>query len=497
MIATDASAIEVLFADVQAQHIFTDQKTFVDAEPRYALPYIAAKYANQKNESGFNLLAFVKENFLLPARLDAKSFKRESNIKDYILDLWDHLTRINTTDKGSLIGLPYPYVAPGGRFNELYYWDSYFTMLGLMESNRIDLVEGMVDNFTYLINSIGFIPNASRTYYLTRSQIPFYSAMVRLLMDAKGDAVLEKYLAALEKEYAFWMKGSGGLNGQQACAHVVKMEDGALLNRYWDTENTPRPEGYALDLALMEEAPGNTNLYRNLRAACESGWDFSSRWLADGKNLHSICTTEIIPVDLNCMMLHLEQTLLDAYTASGNRTMRMKFETIVAGRIEAIEKYLWDEREGVYKDYYFQQKQTPGSKSLAMLFPLYVGISSSKRAMQVLAFVKEHLLKEGGLMTTNVSTMQQWDAPKGWAPLQWVGYAAARKYGDSDLAEAIRNNWMSNVEHRFEQTGKLMEKYPVVKKFDGKDTGGEYPNQDGFGWTNGVYLKMKNEKDNY
>ncbi len=209
------------------------------------------------------------------------------------------------------------------------------------------------------------------------------------------------------------MLGAENLNQQTACLHVVKMEDGALLNRYWDTENTPRPEGYALDIALMNKAPGNKNLYRNLRAACESGWDFSSRWLADGNNLHSICTTEIIPIDLNCMLLHLEQTLLDAYTVSGNRSMRSKYETIVAGRIDAIEKYLWNEESGVYKDYHFLKKQHTVSRSLAMLFPLYVGISSSEHAAQVLAFVRAHLLKEGGLLTTDVATDQQWDAPKG------------------------------------------------------------------------------------
>ncbi|MCH5715206.1 hypothetical protein MKP07_02880 [Niabella hibiscisoli] len=173
MIATNASVIGVLLADVQARHVFKDQKTFVDAEPLYALPHIAAKYENQKNDPDFDLLVFVKENFSLPVQVNLKSTREVANIDDYILKLWDNLTRINTTDNGSLIGLPHPYVAPGGRFNELYYWDSYFTMLGLVESGRLDLVEGMIDNFTYLIHSIGFIPNASRTYYLTRSQIPF------------------------------------------------------------------------------------------------------------------------------------------------------------------------------------------------------------------------------------------------------------------------------------------------------------------------------------
>lgn len=492
MIATDlTSAIGGLFADVQAQHIFEDQKTFADAEPLHSLAHIAAKYANRRSEPDFDLLVFVKENFLLPPEVKASPGKTESDIEDYITNLWDHLTRMNQADQGSLIGLPRPYVAPGGRFNELYYWDSYFTMLGLAESGRADLVEGMIENFTYLINSIGFIPNASRTYYLTRSQIPFFSAMVRLLKDIKGNAVLLKYLPALEKEYAFWMKGAENLPKGQACLHVVKMKDGSLLNRYWDTENTPRPEGFALDVALMKQFPENKNLYRNLRAACESGWDFSSRWLADGKNLHSICTTEIIPVDLNCMMLQLEQTLLEAYTVLGNGEITTKFETIIAGRIDAIEKYLWDDHESVYKDYYFLQEQTTASKSLAMLFPLYVGLSASERALKVLAFVKKNLLKEGGLQTTDSATEQQWDAPKGWAPLQWVGYQAAIRYGDTNLAASIRRSWMGNVEFRFAQTGKLMEKYPVVIKTDGKDTGGEYPNQDGFGWTNGVYLKMK------
>ena len=388
--------------------------------------------------------------------------------------------------------MPHSYVTPGGRFEELYYWDSYFTMLGLVESGRIDLVEGMIDNFTYLINNIGFIPNANRTYYLTRSQIPFYSVMIRLLEEVKGPQVLEKYLPALEKEYAFWMKGCDTLSkDNESCYRVVKIDEHIVLNRYWDTVNIPRPEGYALDVAVSKQAHTESEIYRNIRAACESGWDFSSRWLRDGKNLHSICTTDIVPVDLNCMVLHMEKTILAACSLSGDDHMVKKYERNVAQRTAAIEEHLWDSENKIYKDYDFKKKCHTGAISLAMLYPLYIGISSEEHAAGVLSFVKKNLLKEGGLLTTNIVTGQQWDAVQGWAPLQWIGYAAALRYNDHDLAETIKTNWMNNVERRFALTGNLMEKYPVVNTIDGMDTGGEYPNQDGFGWTNGVYLKMK------
>jgi len=490
--ATDINIYEqTFFKDVQLQHIFADQKTFADAVPLFPTDYIEARYGVDKQMESFDLKAFVFRHFTIPkyqpntSELDVKK-----PIKEYITSTWNVLTRVNNIGKGSLLALPQPYVAPGGRFDELYYWDSYFTMLGLSVCNRMDLVESMIENFTFLIYTIGHIPNGTRDYYLTRSQIPFYAAMIKLLQSVNGNAVLATHLPALEKEYAFWMSGHNSFTpDKKQHERVVQMSNGAVLNRYWDEEDTPRPEGYAIDVAMNNNIAG---FYRNIRAACESGWDFSSRWFADEKSLLTICTTDIIPVDLNCMLLLLEKTLLEAYEYTENATKVQELKTAISARTQAINKYLWDEANGVYKDFNFKKQENTKALTLAMLFPLFVKISSHEQAGRVLAFVKRRMLNPGGLQTTVITTSQQWDAPKGWAPLQWIGCLAAANYGDTDLANAIKKNWMNNIERRYADTGKLMEKYTVTGRYNEHDTGGEYLNQDGFGWTNGVYLKMDN-----
>lgn len=478
-----------LFKDVQQQHIFTDQKTFADAIPLFDTDFIEARYSAEKNTDGFNLKTFVLRHFTIPQYQPGLSETGiRKPIKEYIISLWNSLTRVNKTARGSLLALPHPYVAPGGRFDELYYWDSYFTMLGLSASNRLDLVESMIENFTFLIHTIGHIPNGTRNYYLTRSQIPFYAAMIKLLQPVKGNIVLGTYLSAMEKEYAFWMSGYDRFApDERQHRRVVQMDDGSVLNRYWDEEDVPRPEGYAFDAAMKK---GTAGFYRNIRAACESGWDFSSRWFEDEKSVLTICTTDIIPVDLNCMILLLEKTLLEAYEYTANAIMVQQFKTAISARIQAINKYLWDEEAGVYKDFNFKKQKNTKALTLAMLFPLFIEISTQKQACSVLAFVKERMLNKGGMQTTVIVTSQQWDASNGWAPLQWIGYKSALNYNDKILANAIKENWMYNLEAGYEQTGKLMEKYPVTGKQVALKAGGEYLNQDGFGWTNGVYLNM-------
>ena len=137
------------------------------------------------------------------------------------------------------------------------------------------MIENMVNNFSYLIDEIGYIPNGNRTYFIGRSQPPFFSLMVRLLSEEKGEEVLIKYLPQLEKEYNFWMKGSEALNEKNSTAfHVARMPDGELLNRFWDTNETPRPESYREDVELTHQSRQNAEiLYSNLRAGAESGWD--------------------------------------------------------------------------------------------------------------------------------------------------------------------------------------------------------------------------------
>ena len=179
--------------------------------PSFELSFIQKSYEEQKHEPGFDLSTFVHEHFILPKTYSTKYVSVTGRpIVEHIEMLWDELTRQPEEGETSLIPLPHPYIVPGGRFREIYYWDSYFTMLGLQVSKRIDMIQNMVDNFSYLIDHIGYIPNGNRTYYIGRSQPPFYACMVNLLSEEKGENILIDYLPQLEKEYNFWMKGSEG-----------------------------------------------------------------------------------------------------------------------------------------------------------------------------------------------------------------------------------------------------------------------------------------------
>jgi alpha,alpha-trehalase len=183
----------------------------------------------------------------------------------------------------SLLPLPKPYIVPGGRFREVYYWDSYFTMLGLAEAGRNELLNDLTDNFAFLINRYGFVPNGNRSYYLTRSQPPFFGRMVALLAKDQGNGILLRYRAALEREYRYWMLGAEKLAPGTAAHRVVKLPTGAVLNRYWDESTQPREESFVEDVtaAKLSKQPA-AQFYRNVRAAAASGWDFSSRWFQPG-----------------------------------------------------------------------------------------------------------------------------------------------------------------------------------------------------------------------
>ncbi|WP_153800598.1 alpha,alpha-trehalase TreF [Foetidibacter luteolus] len=482
--------LEELFVDVQTSRLLADQKTFVDAEPKGSLKDILHCYRRERQQKDFQLAAFLKQHFSLPAGAEALD-KQFCNIDEYITYLWDALTRYPCASTGTLVPLPEKFVVPGGRFREIFYWDSYFTMLGLQAAGRVDLMESMVNNFAYLINRLGFIPNANRTYLLSRSQPPFFSMMVELLAEEKGEAVWVKYLPQLQKEYAFWMKGSEELSKENRCVRrVVRMRGGEVLNRYWDELDTPRPEGYVEDLETASLAGSTHNgLFRHLRAGAESGWDYSSRWLADGHNLHSIRTTDLVALDLNCLLLHLEKSLQKASRLANDEVSELHFTTLAFIRENAIQKYLWSEELQAYTDYDFLGNKPVRAATVIMVYTLVSKLASHQQASKMAGLLQNRFLQPGGLLTTLVQCGQQWDAPNGWAPLHWMAYRGLRNYGFEQLATEVKQRWMATVENGFKQTGRLMEKYNVVN--GAIAGGGEYPNQYGFGWTNGVYLKMK------
>ena len=324
LVKTPDEIYKELFVDVQMQQIFPDGKTFVDCIPKRNPEAILSDYLKIKNNPAikFSLKDFVLANFDLPTN-PTSTYKSDANqdVKEHIKQLWSVLNR--NPDKiiegSSLLSLPNPYIVPGGRFREIYYWDSYFTMLGLKESNEVATMENMVKNFAYLIDQYGHIPNGNRSYYLSRSQPPFFSLMVGLLADVKGQPVYEEFLPSLEKEYIYWTKANiDNLLSVGADNGVVKINQ-YLVNRYWDERVTPRQESYREDVETAEKSSSNKELtYKNLRSGAASGWDFSSRWFADGKSINTIQTTSIIPVDLNSLLYHLEMMISKNYLAKAD-----------------------------------------------------------------------------------------------------------------------------------------------------------------------------------
>lgn len=481
-----------LFVEVQLKRVLKDNKSFVDAVPKYAPGVIMERYHALREKDSASLAAFLQQFFHLPEDVALPGQRTRVPLHQHLVQHWNTLTRKadKKIDHSSLLPLPHPYVVPGGRFREIYYWDSYFTMLGLAASNRYDLIQNMLDNFSYLINNYGHIPNGNRNYYLSRSQPPYFALMVQLLAKQKGKQVYKKYLPAMEKEYSFWMEGEKFIKTGEAYRRLVRLNDSTILNRYFDDSTTPRQESYYEDiqtgLAYQHKDEG---VYRHLRAAAESGWDFSSRWFSDTFHLTSIQTTHIIPVDLNCLLYTYENILGEAYAASKQAGKSKEMKAKAARRAKAINSIFWSEEKHFYFDHSTKDSSMLGQWSLAGIMPLFANISTKEKAIAVADHIGNKFLRDGGVVTTLYQTGEQWDAPNGWPPLQYVTIIGLANYGQLALADTIARRWMRLNEKVYEKTGKMMEKYNV-ENINLEGGGGEYPTQDGFGWTNGVYLEL-------
>jgi alpha,alpha-trehalase len=488
-----------LFNEVQQKRIFPDSKTFVDSVPRYEPKEILNEFLRKKTSTGFDLSEFIKENFALPEDVESSlTLPEDRDMQTHINLIWNYLKRESSSEQSeysSLIPLPYPFIIPGGRFREVYYWDSYFTMQGLLDETFIGMAENMINNFKYLIEKIGFIPNANRIYYLSRSQPPFFTVMVDLVSKYKNEERWGlTYLEAIRKEYDFWMDENDSSSNK--VLRKIDIEKDIFLNRYYDSNPIPREESYYEDFSITAnlDATNRLNLHKNIRAACESGWDFSSRWFKDEKSLTTCVATEILPVDLNSLLYFMESKLAQLYAISGNEAMEQEFENRFEKRKFAINNYFWDDNNSFYFDYNFKEKKLRNIFSLAACYPLYFNIAENKMAAGVADNIKKLFLKDGGLISTTNNTGQQWDAPNGWAPLQWMAIKGLRNYGFDDLADKIKSRWLKLNEDVFNRTGKMFEKYNV-EDISLHAGGGEYDLQDGFGWTNGIAAALNQDID--
>jgi alpha,alpha-trehalase len=464
-----------LFQAVQLGEVFADSKTFVDAVPLHDEASIATEFAAAGSMNVEELRAFVLARFEVRSA-SVSSFRSTVPLDEYLSSCWDSLIRSaeHPPAGSSLEALPNPFVVPGGRFEELFYWDSYFTGLGLLAHRRTPLFAGMVDNLVSLLDRYGHIPNGSRRYLTSRSQPPMLAAMVNALTDAGVDG--RWYLPALLLEHEYWTSGP----------RVVTMH-GHQWARYWDDLDTPRPEAFAEDTRTAQ-GRGPT-VFRHLRAAAASGWDFSSRWCAVPGELGTIETTEIIPFDLNALLLRMEWTIADLARWAGDEAVAETFTTHADRRRAALQEFCWDDRASWFCDLDAATGSRRSALTLAGVTALSEGIATAAQAAALRTTLMNRFLAPGGLRTSLVNSGEQWDAPNGWAPLQWWAVVGLRAYGLTADAATIANRWINTCRAGYEADGTLLEKYDV--EVPGRRAGGgEYAVQEGFGWTNGVLIDL-------
>jgi alpha,alpha-trehalase len=402
-----------------------------------------------------------------------------------------------------LLYLPRPYVVPGGRFNEMYGWDSYFIQVGLLRDGELGRARDLVENFLYQITHYGTILNANRTYFLSRSQPPFLTRMILGVYEQTRDnAWLRNTLPAIERYHQFWSTEP----------HAVP---DVGLSRYFDRGAGPAPEVTAdekddqgrthydrareyyrshevtdYDESLYYDSRRNrlTDLfYKGDRSMRESGFDPSNRFGA-----LNVDVIHYAPVCLNTLLAVMEDDAGRIMETLGDTAAAAMWRARAASRRDLINRLMWDEQAGLYYDYNFRTRQRRRYDFATTFFPLWAGIASPAQA----ARVRGNLARfeaPGGLLTSTAVTGNQWDAPFGWAPLHLIAVDGLRRYGFHEDANRIAATFVALVAKEFDEHGTIVEKYDVRRRESDVAADikfGYSANQVGFGWTNGVVLDL-------
>ncbi|KAF3777237.1 putative trehalase [Nymphaea thermarum] len=427
--------------------------------------------------------------------------------------LWRLLSRkvservADKPERHTLLPLREPVVVPGSRFREVYYWDSYWVIRGLLASKMHQTAKSIVRNLVSMIEKYGFVLNGARSYYTNRSQPPLLSSMVMEIYKSTRDVdFVKETFPYLLKEHGYW----------NSKIHRVVVHDAQghshTLNRYNARWNNPRPESGTTDEATASNISSITEkelLYHELASTAESGWDFSTRWMSSPPDLTTLRTTSIIPVDLNTYILKMELDLAHFAIILGNASVSEAYEAASKLRIEAMNSVFWNAERGQWLDYWFGNSSTSeethtwqASNQNQNVFasnfvPLWIGSLTSgdmvKKAAS--ALVSSGLLKKGGILTSLTNSGQQWDAPNGWPPMQHLIVEGLVKSNSDEakiLAKDIALRWLRINYDGYKQSGKMHEKYNV-EECGTAGGGGEYSPQTGFGWSNGVVLAFLEE----
>jgi alpha,alpha-trehalase len=435
-----------------------------------------------------------------------------------------------------LLYLPYPYVVPGGRFNEMYGWDSYFILLGLEADHREALAKDMVDNFLFEIEHYGAVLNANRTYYLTRSQPPFLTSMIRAVYEnpksfpassagrIEARAWLDRAFTLAQKDYSTWTQPEhrAGITGlaryfdygsgpvpemaddstyypdviRWLIAHPKEGGDSYLVkgSEHPDATEAARLKQTSCDIqasVVCERAWAagyrlSKDFYVGDRAMRESGFDPSFRFGPFSGSTHHYA-----PVCLNSLLYRYERDLSHIAHLLGLPKDAQQWDRRAKARSAAMQRYLWRPGEDVFEDYDFTRARPSTYAYISSLYPLWAGVASREQAADI---VKKLNLFErpGGLSMSNTATGLQWDEPFGWAPTNWIGVAGLEAEGFHSEAARIGRDFDATVDAGFAQDGTIREKYNVVSSNSNVQVNTGYKvNVIGFGWTNAVYLKMK------
>ncbi|KAJ2005056.1 hypothetical protein GGI04_002391 [Coemansia thaxteri] len=522
---------ELLHA-VQMAKLFPDDKTFVDKPTLRPQSEVLASFAaiGGSRAPRESLSKFVGENFgtegseLKPVSLTELSPNPAflQNISDPLLRAfglavnayWSTLVReqdLSVLCAGcvsSMLPLRYHFVVPGGRFREIYYWDTFFTLEGMLRSGLKELARSNIRDLLSLVNTFGFVPNGARLYYLDRSQPPMLALMVKLYYEFTADsALLAEALPLLWREHAYWQNN-----------HSVDIAaDGKSwpLSRYIVDTDQPRPEAYAKDFELAHNASTDparqAAIYADMATGAESGWDYSTRWVKpplapvpSGQLLYTIRTRKVVPVELNAVLYQVEQTLADFALIVPNCSSPLDYRSLAQTRRDAMYAVFYDQPSGMFYDYLLDEQQKSSVFSPAALWP-YWSFGHSRGSDEAFAFVDKLLnTNPGGIPATLNNSGQQWDFPSVWPPLQYVLMQGALATNNSGVAKRLAQAYVDSVFCAWYSTGGSIpgiltqlsnqtDAGHMFEKFDstvvGKQGGGgEYTVQAGFGWTNGVLL---------
>lgn len=393
-----------------------------------------------------------------------------NKVKTYIENNWNRTIKYNPVDDGTLIGLPYPYSVPAvGYFDEMYYWDTFFTNKGLAISGKMEQVRNNTDNMLYLVERYGFMPNGNRTEYLTRSQPPFLSFMVRDVFEYYKDMEwLAEAYDILEKEYTFWQSKrmtECGLNRYLGDADPKEYKE---LAKEYEMRCGCRPDAEEKDIA------------RHMIMNCESGWDITPRWETEGYHY--------VPVDLNSLLYGFEKNM-EFFAIELKNGKEEQWDKKALERKKLMKKYM-DNGFGVWLDYNYKRKSLSKVFSIASFYPLFTGLADMSEAEAIMKRLPE-LETEYGMLTcvkNDVSGTFQWDYPNGWACLQYLAVIGMEKYGYRKDAVRIARKFISLIEKVFEETNDLWEKYNVVE--GNINVNNEYEMPSMMGWSAGVYLAL-------